>query len=70
MTVRADGTLLLNSDPIDSASLKARLERLYRNASNRAIFVRGEKSLAFSRVAEVIDLARGAGAFRIALMTN
>lgn len=70
VTVRADGSLLLNSEPVHAASLRARLERMYKNNATRVIFVRGEKAIDFGRVAEVIDLARGAGVSRIALMTN
>ena len=45
VSVRADGTLLLNSEVLDSASLRARLERLSRNAATRVIFVRGGVAL-------------------------
>ena len=70
VTVRGDGTMLLNQEPLDLAALQARLERLYKSGATRVIFVRGEKSIEFARVAEVIDLARGAGVYRVALMTN
>ncbi len=70
ITVRGDGTALLNQEPLDLAELQARLERLYKSGATRVIFVRGEKSIEFARVAEVIDLARGAGVYRVALMTN
>jgi biopolymer transport protein ExbD len=51
-------------------SLRVRLEHLYKNGATRVIFVRGEKAIEFGRVAEVIDMARGAGVYHVALMTN
>ena len=70
VTVRSDGTLLLNREPLNLTSLRVRLEQFYRNGANRVIFVRGEKAIEFGRVAEVIDTARGAGFHHVALMTN
>ena len=51
-------------------SLSGRLMHLFQGSPDRVIFVRGEKSLEFRAVAEVIDVARGAGLNRIALMTE
>jgi biopolymer transport protein ExbD len=70
VTVRSDRTLLLNSEPLNLTSLRARLEHFYKNGATRVIFVRGEKAIEFGRVAEVIDMARGAGFYHIALMTD
>jgi biopolymer transport protein TolR len=70
VTVREDGTVLLNQEPLELPKLNERLLALFRNGASDVIFVRGEKALQFGRVAAVIDLARGAGVNRIALMTN
>lgn len=70
VTVRGDGVTLLNQEPLDLAALQARLDRLYRNGATRVVFVRGDKGIEFQRVAEIVDLARGAGAYNVALMTN
>ena len=43
-----------------------RLWLLSRIAADRVIFVRGEKGLDFRPVAEVIDIANGAGMNRVA----
>ena len=42
----------------------------YKSGATRVIFVRGKKAIEFGRVAEVIDMARGAGVYQVALMTN
>jgi biopolymer transport protein ExbD len=70
VTVRSDGPLLLNREPVNLTSLRVRLEHFYKNGATRVIFVRGEKAIEFGRVAEVIDIARGAGVYEVALMTN
>ena len=70
VTVRSDGTLLLNSEPLNLTSLRIRLEHFYKNGTTGVIFVRGERAIEFGRVAEVIDMARGAGVYQVALMTN
>ena len=70
VTVRSDGTLLLNSEPLNFTLLRVRLEHFYKNGAAGVIFVRGEKTIEFGRVAEVIDMARGAGVYQVALITN
>src|SRR5512133_1469697 len=39
VTVRGDGTTLLNQEPMDLPTLQARLDRLYKNGATRVIFV-------------------------------
>lgn len=58
----------LNSESVPIEQLQARLVALFANGGNQAIFLRGEKQLEFRRIAEVIDIARGAGVKRIAFM--
>lgn len=70
ITVHADHTVRLNDEALDVASLQQRLETLFRNHSNAVVFVRGDKELDFQSIAEVIDLAKGAGVSRVGLMTN
>jgi biopolymer transport protein ExbD len=70
ITVRADGTVRLNQEPVDLTDLRRRLIKLFRTATDHVIFVRGEKGLEFRAVAEVIDIANGAGLNRVALMTE
>jgi len=68
VTVCADGGVRLNRERIALADLRARLAALYRNSPPRVLFVRAEGNLEFQRMARVIDLARGAGLERVALM--
>lgn len=43
---------------------------LFKNAVHHVIFVRGGKDLDFQQIAEVIDIAKGAGLEKVALMTE
>jgi biopolymer transport protein ExbD len=70
LTVRADGMAALNQEVLDLGTLRTRIEELYRRAATRLIFIRGEKSIEFGRVADVIALARDAGVSQVALMTD
>jgi biopolymer transport protein TolR len=71
LTVHQDGTVRLNQEaPVQVAELRQRLVLLVRTATERPVFVRGEKGLEFRAVAEVIDIAGGAGFNRVALITE
>lgn len=69
VTVHKDGTLLLNQETVVLASLPGRFARIYQARGDAVIFVRGDRDLVFAQIAEVIDMAKGAGLQRIALMT-
>jgi biopolymer transport protein ExbD len=70
ISVGADHNLLLNSESVDMATLQSRLTALFKNRSSRVVFVRGDKSLEYHQIAEVIDVAKGAGVDRVGLMTQ
>jgi len=70
VTVNGDRTVNLNQEPMPLADLRGRLLSLYAEHPNHVLFVRGLKGLEFRQIAEVIDIARGAGLDRIALMTQ
>jgi len=70
VTVNGDGTVAINQETIPVNQLSVRLQRLYANHPGHPLFVRGSKDLSFEPVAQVIDIARGVGLDRIALMTN
>ena len=70
ITVRGGGEFALNQEVLDRRGLEGRLLALFKNSANDVVFVRGGKDLEFRQVAEVLDIARGAGVSRVALMTN
>jgi biopolymer transport protein TolR len=70
ISVLGDGTVRLNQETVAIPDLEERLKTVFKNAANHVIFVRGGKDLEFHYVAEVIDIAKGAGLDRVALMTQ
>jgi biopolymer transport protein ExbD len=70
VTVCADDSVRLNREPVALGDLEARLAALYRNHPARVLFVRAEGNLEYQQIARVIDLARGAGLERVALMPH
>jgi len=70
VTVQKDGIVLLNMERVELASLQGRLLQIYRARGDAVIYLRGDGSLQFGKIAEVIDIARGAGLHRMALMTR
>lgn len=70
ITVTRDQTVLLNHEVVSLQDLDARLKRLFAGAPNHVLFVRGDRDLDFQQVAQVIDIAKGAGLNRIGLITK
>ena len=68
ITVLRDHTVRLNSEAVSLDDLEGRLHELFKNAVHHVVFVRGGKDLDFEEVAHVIDIARGAGLEKVALM--
>jgi len=68
VTVLGNRTVRLNQESVALEDLDARLKDVFKNAPSHVIFVRAEKDLDFQYVAEVIDIAKGAGLERVALM--
>lgn len=68
ITVHADQTIDFNQETLPLAGLEARLREVYRTAGDRVVFVRAAEDLEFQPVIHVIDIARGAGLRRVALM--
>ena len=70
LSVLGDGTVRINEETVAIKDLSDRLKAVFKNAGNHVIFIRGGKDLDFNQIAEVIDIAKGAGLERVALMTN
>jgi len=71
IAVHRDGGVDLNREALDIPRLRERLARLFIDeGAVNVVFVRGDGDVEFASVAQVIDMARGAGVNRIALMPN
>jgi biopolymer transport protein ExbD len=60
----------INQEPIDIRTLGSRLEDIFKTRSDRVMFVKGDPTLQFGDVAELIDIAKGAGLDKIGLVTK
>ncbi len=64
------GVVELNQQPMSLAELNRQLRRIVERRGDAVVFVRGGRDLEYRDVAEVIDLARGAGIVRVGLMSE
>jgi len=67
---KADGSLAINSQPVVMRDLQARLEVLYRDRSDKTLYLMGDGSLRYGDVVHAIDIARGAGVKRLGVVTE
>ncbi|MEO8597576.1 MAG: biopolymer transporter ExbD [Candidatus Solibacter sp.] len=69
ITIDANHTMSINSEPTDEARLGGRLEDIFKTRAERVVFVKGDPSIDFQWVAKAIDIAHGAGIDKVGLMT-
>jgi biopolymer transport protein ExbD len=70
VSVDAMGHLKINQDPTSIQELGPRLEDIFKTRNERVMFVKGDPSVSFGDVAQVIDVAKGAGIDKIGLITK
>ena len=70
VTIKRDGGIYLQNVPIAQDDLVPRLQAIAQNGYDERIFVRGDKSVDYGRVMEVMGLLNGAGFTHIGLVTD
>jgi len=70
VSVDQAGNLKINQDDVTKDNLGPRLLEIFKTRAERIMFVRGDKEVIFAKVAEVIDIAKGAGIDKIGLITQ
>jgi biopolymer transport protein TolR len=70
VTVAKDGRIYLQNTPIAEEALVPKLEAIAANGYDQRIFVRGDKSVDYGRVMEVMALISAAGFTHIGLVTD
>ena len=70
LSLDRDGAIRLNQEPLEFASIPARLRDQFSARADRTIFVQADDEVLFNEVAQVIDTAKSAGADRVGLMTS
>ena len=61
--------LKINQDPATWDNLGETLNNIFKTRAERVMFVKGDKDVDFQYVAQVIDIAHGAGVDKIGLIT-
>ena len=65
----AQGNVKINQDDVTWDKLSDRLFDIFKTRSEKVVFVKGDKDLDFQKVAQAIDIAKGAGIDKVGLMT-
>ena len=69
VSIDAQRRVKINQDPpLDIRMLGSRLEDIFKTRNDRVMFVSGDPSLPFGEVAQIIDIAKGAGIDKIGLI--
>ena len=70
LVAAADGTLVLNEQPVEVEALDATLHDIYATRPDKIIFLEADRSLPYSRVVDLMDACRAAGVERIGVVTK
>ncbi len=70
VTVKKDGTIYLQNSPVPEDELVPKLTAIAANGYDQRIFVRGDKSVDYGRVMEVMARISAAGFTHIGLVTD
>ena len=70
LTVREDGSVWINKDPVEVADLGGRLERIFAARDEQLLFFDAEERVPYGEAIRVLDAARGGGAINIAVLTE
>jgi biopolymer transport protein ExbD len=65
-----DDRLYLNDDPLQLAELGARLQGHLRDRTDGVVVIKADREVLHGRVVEVMDIAKSAGAVRLAIATE
>src|SRR5687767_12074301 len=68
LTLRQDSTLALGEDTVAREQLGAALDRASGGDKQKRLFLRADKSVPYGGVMEVMNLLRGAGYLKVALV--
>jgi biopolymer transport protein TolR len=70
VSVRRDGSIYLQNTPVSEDDLVPRLTAIAANGYDQRIFVRGDRSVDYGRVMQVMALISSAGFTHIGLVTD
>ncbi len=68
ITIDQNGAIFLGDTPVGMAELVARLQAITSNRLDARIYVRGDASLSYGRIMEIVGAINGAGYSKVALV--
>jgi biopolymer transport protein TolR len=70
VSIDATRRIAINTELVDLRTLGPRLEDIFKTRSDRVMFVKGDPTLPFGDIAQIVDIAKGAGVDKIGLITK
>ena len=70
INIKADGTVIVNHQPKSSAELLDQLKQLSQLYPDQAVIVRGDESVDYKHIVEVLDICRQADIWNVAFATG
>jgi biopolymer transport protein ExbD len=70
LELSADRTLAVNRQPVTSEQLPSFLRAVYKQRSDKTIYVAAAGTLPYSAIIDVMDAAKGAGVDRVGVITD
>lgn len=70
VSIDSAGTIKINQQVVDKASLGSELQNIFRTRNERVMFVNGHPDLLYNEVVDIIDIGKGSGVDKIGLMTE
>jgi biopolymer transport protein TolR len=70
VSIDQNGAIFLEDTPVGKAELVARLKAITNNKADARIYVRGDQSLSYGTIMEVIGSINGAGFTKVALVAE
>lgn len=70
LTMTKDRQVFINERPLPLASLEDRIRDLIRNRTDKTIFLKADRDLAYGFVVETMDRARRAGVEKVGMVTE
>jgi biopolymer transport protein TolR len=66
----ADKRIEINHQPVLLAELEARLREIYKDRTNKTLYIAGDGALRYGEIIAVIDASKGAGVDRVGVITQ
>lgn len=70
LTLAADGSALLNGQPLLREALTTQLQTIYAERADKTIFLEADRNLSYGQVVDVMDDCRAAGVATIGVITK